>query len=408
MVKWIMILFATSCLISQTAMDVFSTLLVGAMIWMGIRWHQQSNRSHRLFYSVGIDWVFAVWFLIVGLGFLINGSPEAPWLMRMLEFKWVIIFYVMVSAIRFLNPGEEIVKPAAIIFGISCLYAVVIYFIGFDPLKENIYLTGEVFKRTGGLFSNPMTFAHLYALVFCWFLGYMLYAIQWREETWKYVFAAVIISGVSLILSFTRGVWIGMAIAAFLMTFMYRKRLGLFLLFVGTVAFGTMFQLWPSFQERMMFHMHEKTYDFERINIWKLNIEIWKDYPVLGIGYGENARRLPEYFERLQVPPDTLVSHAHNQYLHYLSGTGVLGLLCYLIVAAYFFILTIRVWRVASSRNIFHQGLLLGLIGAQCEFLVGGLTEANFEHSKVRFVVLFTWAMVVWLAYEYRILREKV
>ena len=126
------------------------------------------------------------------------------------------------------------------------------------------------------------------------------------------------------------------------------------------------------------------------------------------MGYGENIAALPEYYKKLGAPADMLVSHAHNQYLHMLAGTGVIGLIIYLVIVLYFLILALRVWYRLSSRETYHQGLALGLVGAQVAFLVGGFTEANLEHSKMKHTVIFLWALTAWLAYEHRVLRERV
>ena len=115
--------------------------------------------------------------------------------------------------------------------------------------------------------------------------------------------------------------------------------------------------------------------------------------------------------QKIGAPGDIVTAnpdHAHNEYLQMLSGTGIVGFIVYMGVFVYFLVLAIRVFLQIGSRQGFHQGLALGLIGAQVAYFVGGLTEANLEHEKIKHTIIFVWALTVWLAQEYRVLRVRV
>lgn len=124
---------------------------------------------------------------------------------------------------------------------------------------------------------------------------------------------------------------------------------------------------------------------------------IFKDHPLFGAGYGQNKFLLHEYYDKQGLPKDQFIGHAHNEYLHILAGTGALGLLCYLaILGTIFFQAFLVFWRTSSNQS-FRKGLALGVLGGQICFLIGSLTESNFEHSKVRFGIMFMWAISIWL-----------
>ena len=82
-----------------------------------------------------------------------------------------------------------------------------------------------------------------------------------------------------------------------------------------------------------------------RLGIWKMLLDTVPEYPWLGSGPGSTAKRAEMVFERY-VPEtgNTLkarVDNAHNEYLEYLVGEGILGLTLYLLLI----IFTIRRFR---------------------------------------------------------------
>jgi O-antigen ligase len=405
-----------SLLMSQTAIDVFASLLFLEMLWFGYRWHQQKSTTHSLFNRTGIDWMFVVWFLVVLAGYAVQGFQSGNWndnwYYKLLEFRWIIVFYCLLAAIRYLRPNSSWVRPIAIGFGACSLWAIIVWFLGWDPLHPEMTL--QTFPngalRTGGFLSQPIVFAHLYQLPLAILVGLFLTMLRWREKGTWIVGLSVLLGGIALLLSFTRGVWISFAAAVVVMTFLFNRRIAFGLvIFMGIAGFAA-FKTIPVFSERVRESVNGS--EFERVWIWKANLEMFKDHPILGIGYGDNnVEALQAYYKKLGSPEvllDAQANHAHNQYLQMLSGTGIIGFVVYMAIMVYFFVLALRVWRSLGSREVFQQGLALGLIGAQVAFLVGGLTEANLEHSKLRHTLMFVWALTVWLAYEYNVLREKV
>ena len=407
---WLVGLFSLSLLMSQTAMNIFATLLIFKILWMGYRWHQQRS-PHRIWNSTEVDWLFAVWFLIVVVGFAVQGFPGNYWYQKLSEFGWIFVFYSLITAFRQLEPDQAWVKFMAAAFFLCSLWAVIVWFLGFDPMRpgEPLQTLGDWGHRTGGFLFQPIVFAHLYQMPLAILLGLFLTMMRWREKGVWLVGLACAMGTVAIFLSFTRGVWISLTVATFVMLFLYSRRIAALAVVLGCVLFAGAYKFVPAVHERVNYGLHGG--DAERVWIWKANLEMFKDHPLLGIGYGENVFALDEYYKKMGAPTDVTPLreiHAHNQYIQMLSGTGVLGFLAYLGLMFYFLSLSYRVWKVIGSREVFYQGLSLGLIGAQVGFLVGGLTEANFEHSKMRYTVAFVWALVVWLAYRFNILRESI
>ena len=406
MMFWSLVLFALSTLVSQSAMDFFSTLLCLSVLWKMYAKYQGGEKPRDLIYSIGFDWIWILWVIWVGVSFLFSPLSDTDWLMRLVEFKWIFVLYAVIWSLHDLPIRPAAQVPAAILLGICSSYAILVWFLGFDPIHPDYDLAPwSGGHRTGGFLSNAMTFGHIYGLYFCFLIGPTLMALKWRSPYLKFLVPALLLTGIAVILSFTRGMWLAMAVATILMTFIFQFRIGLVVTVLGSLLMWLTFQVWPALAERIS---HTFTNGDERQWIWAAHWKIFLDHPITGVGYGENYRLLPEYYKMVGAPDGVIISHAHNQYLHFLAGTGVPGLIVYLMVLFFFLILNWRVYREFGPRDPFLKGLALGCLGAQIAFFVGGLTEANFEHAKIKYVMILVWSIVVWLGYETQILRRRI
>jgi O-antigen ligase len=407
----LLMLFAVSTLISQSLMDLFSTLLC---LYLAYQWAmaKKSGQTLSVVQSMGFDWLWAAWFVVAALGFALNTPPppETPdhfWIARLVEFKWIFILYFLVGAFRLSNFKEDHLKWFNGSLLICAAYAVVDYFIQLQgaPAGEDL--------RLGGLFQFSMTYAHSYGIFFCALLGIFFETYQTLSARKRALYVStLLVVGTSVLLTYTRGVWIAVFAAVVAMSFLWRLRNGLIAIVVCSAVAALLYIAVPSVRNRVDFTAKvanattaKESYDTERVVLWKTNLMIFKDHPWFGTGYGQNKFHLHEYYEKQGLPRDQFIGHAHNQYLHLLAGTGVLGLLCYLGLLGMIALLTLKAFLKFSREHLFYKGLALGSLGGQICFVVGSLTESNFEHSKVRFAIMIMWALGLWLWQEARRLR---
>jgi O-antigen ligase len=406
---WTLALFFGSIFVSQSAMDFFAVALVLIYLFQSLKGLSRHGLSD-LFVKSGAEWAFFAWVSVVVLGFAINSVPLERSLMRIFELKWILLFYVLAKFFSDSLPKEKTLKPWSIFAFVVSLYAVLVFFIGFDPIKGSDYpvTPAGIGIRTGGLLSNPMTYAHCYGMLCVLLLGPTLTKLRWRpkkELTWPLIASSVLI--LSLVLSFTRGAWAALAVSVLFLLALVGLRYFFMGLIVGGGSVGVLMALWEGFRQRIvMVFQFGNSYDSERVWIWKTNWEIFKDFPILGPGYWENKTLLPEYYARVGAPDGLLFDHAHNQYLHILAGTGSLGLLAFVSIFLWFLFLSIKTWRKIPVRYYWERGLILGSIGVQVFFLIGAITEGNFEHSKVKSLVIVAWALTTALSRQYRLLKN--
>lgn len=398
----LLLLFGISILASQSLMDLFSTLICGYLLAQMIL-ARRRGISFQPIHKMGFEWLWGAWFVVAALGFLVNQPPpvEAPphfWLARLVEYKWILILYFLVAAFHL---ADFKIKALHWFNGaaLACsLYAIVVYF-------QELQAHPDQEWRLGGLFQFSMTHAHVYGIFFCALLGAFFWSYKDLTRPMKALFSASLLAvGTSVLLTYTRGAWIGVLAGVLVMGYLWSFRKGLVLTLLTALIAASLYAFVPGVQNRVKFTAKmanaeeaKKSYDSERVVLWKTNLMIFKDHPWLGTGYGQNKFLLHKYYEKQGLPKDQFIGHAHNQYLHLLAGTGILGLLCYLGVLGIFAWLTLKAYLQTPVREAFHKGLALGALGGQVVFAIGGLTESNFEHSKVRFASMLMWALGLWL-----------
>jgi O-antigen ligase len=410
---WLLLLFLTATLCSQSAMDFFIVLLVCWFLQASV---QRKNPTLVNVMKSGFVKIVLVWIVIVAIGYINSfnnagfGSSEMNSnlvLKGLGEFKWILVLSTLIFVLdRLKDRIPLLLTQFSWSLIVASLFAIAIFFYGEDPLNHNPteHKWGD-FYRSGGFLQSPMTLAHLYVLYFSvlagWFIekfsgGKLQFKTLPYEEKLK--LAGAVLTGLAVLLSFTRGVWLG-AFAGFFISLLLVKPkvLGKFL-FGTSMLLATVLAMFEPFRERLFYVFNSSGYDSERFWIWKANWEIVKEHFFIGVGYMHNKNLVADILLRLGAPSETLVSHAHNQYLHFLAGTGILGLIAYLALWVYFLRLNYHALK-SSAISIagdfdWQKGVLIGCLIAQITFLVGGLTESNFEHTKVRYGVFFIWALV--------------
>lgn len=120
---------------------------------------------------------------------------------------------------------------------------------------------------------------------------------------------------------------------------------------------------------------------------------MFKDHPILGIGYWDQYRQIESYWPRLGLPADHFTSHAHNQFLNTLATTGLVGFFFYLSIIGYFLLINFRLYR--STNDTARKILFLACLVTQVEFHLACFTDVTFEYAKLRAIILLVWALLI-------------
>ena len=374
--KWILFLLGISWLAiftSQSLVDLSDLLVVVTALVLAFKKQEWKN----LVLAFKPNWLWPVWLGILLVGLLLNANLHSaqPW-QDFFEFRWILTFLSWVYILKNLLDHKKA-------FGVLGILTLVLNVVAFGIWLRNTE------ARAGGILGSIMSFAHSLAPVFC------LYAIMtltnWKSFILKEKFlygAVVVTSGILVITTFTRGVWIGSVVALLLAVFIWNKKF-----FAGVLgALLVVFVIGVSTSKRFSDRVFNRTSletesNQERKALWRGNWAMIKDYPIFGVGIGQNKSHLREYYDMFGYPETQRQSHAHNQYLQYWAGTGTLGFICFLIFL--FVVLRYAYYSYKDNQTSYLSHLQLGLLAAMICFLVGSLTESNFNIANKIFLFLF-------------------
>lgn len=212
--------------------------------------------------------------------------------------------------------------------------------------------------------------------------GYNIIYILWL---------AIIGNLYSLVFSFSRGAWIGAIIGLVFIILTKAKKL------IFVLIFFLLFwqQILPeSVIQRVDMSATEKDYQTEldaasvhRLEIWEHALTLFKQNPIFGVGLYNF-----KFFDGEKMWTST-----HNQYLAFLSETGIIGFIVFLTLN---FIAFKSGWRLFRfSKDAFNQGLGIGFCGCVIACMLSNIFGDRWSYFSLQSIYFVIWAMVA-KAYE--------
>lgn len=326
--------------------------------------------------------------------------------------RWMVLLFSSSLAIALVPPGRRGYRFFLIFISITACYAIFQSATGIDLTRPGSHRAVQPLDgmhapwRSAGWFGSPLQYGYIAGMHFCLPLA-MVLLLRKKREGWLFwgSLAAVVLVGASILTTFTRGAWIAVAAAALVMAWVAAPRLASYIAIGGTAVAAALALTFETVRTRLFQIVDPNHFsNNERLFLWRANWEMFKDYPILGLGYSENENRAGEYVARLGKP-DAFTGHAHNNYLQFLSGTGLSGLLTYLFIIGFMIWITYRLWKHLPESALWPRAIALGALGAQVLLHVGGLTECNFKAGATNHNFMMVWALAI--AFSYRQLRHK-
>lgn len=386
---------------TQSGLDIATVILFLATTFLIYK-----KRAEFVFRSIGIEWAFLGYVIVVILSFMINASKEAEWFRSAIKFSWIINLYILIYVFQSKSVEvKNMIKVLSLGSLLPTVYSLVSYHNGVD------LLTGRLNERITGLVNSSTYHAHGNAMLFVALVAGLSLCGNQLSRLWKWIAGfSTFLLGLSILLTFTRGIWLSVCLSSFLMVG-YLFGMKRFFQFFTAVLVASLLavQIWPRFSQRIQ--DTNLSYNHERIDLTRVNFEIWSEYPWLGIGYGENLRRVREYWDRphWNQKPGYIESHAHNQYLNVLSTTGVLGEVFFL---CFFFFFVLKNWKLLRQTSREQQPKRFAWLAicfwAQLQFVFACLTDVSFEYAKIRALIIIVWALVIAIDQKPAIVKESL
>jgi O-antigen ligase len=397
-IGWLFGLYIVSHLTSTAGQEIVSSLLLFSCLFvLGKEVIENKSLASLKGFQTGANWPLLGFMLWATIGSVYNWrqSGDDKILEYLADIRWMFLFFSSTFLLKrfFTDNIEKHFKLAMVATVIVALYGVIQMFYPIDLVRSttsNINPIGD-YHRAIGFFNTALTYAYCLGMIGLFAVAYLFNQPHGRFR--YYALAASVMTGLGLIASNTRGAWLAAIAAIFMLALLSPKRIAVRI--IGAMAvISILAMLDPSIRDRAISIVDVKntSSNLERIGIWRANVEIIKDHPVLGVGLGYSRRLVPQYYESLGIDSQ-FVYHPHNDLLDITAGTGIPGLIFYLWFCGFFLWVAFDTWRKCNNPEL--KSLALGSFLAQIYFHVGGLTQCNFSDNEVNHVLIFVWALTL-------------
>ena len=379
------------------AMNVGATEVLVALVLAAWLMRMVARREIRLGFSPWAFWLTL--FLGVLCLSLVGTTSLSHSVKEILKWVEVLGLYLLVAQEMDVRWTRALL---VVLLGTGALVALHgIYQFLFQVGPEGFRLFDQ-FMRAHGTFEQPNPYGGYLGLALPLALGLgtasVLRAdggVRWPWFVWAGGCGALMLT--ALVMSWSRGAWLGFAGAVATMVIAVVVRSGravvlgtvLVVLVLYTSLLLGVARIPPSIVQRFSdFVPYLGVLDvegreitdanfaiLERVAHWQAAWDMWTDHPWLGVGIGNFEPIYPRYALPLWPLP---LGHAHNYYLNIAAEAGAIGLLAYL---ALWSAAVLGAWQAARRVNGWRWGVALGVLGVLVHLGIHSLVDNLFVHG---------------------------
>lgn len=385
------------------ALDIGQVLLIAWLcLWLG----------HRIFQRRPIAKVKGGLVLAGALALVIlfaqgawTSASLSPWLREWL--KWVVIaVFVWHLALSAGAHWRWLIFALLMSAAANAIVGLYIFLGGSGA--EHLLILGRFF-RAFGTFGQPNPFGGLMGMTLPLALMGIYGQLAILRACWRkhrhlpshriiplafFIIVSILIFG-ALIASWSRGAWLGFALAAAVMSFAIPRRLSRRIALVcGSILLVGSLWLTGLLPQSIVTRLTTAAGDFftasdvrgldvtpinyavvERLAHWQAAVNMAEDRPLLGVGLGNYEVLYDRY--RLINWREPL-GHAHNYYLNILAEAGIPGLFAYL---AFWLMIIGLTWQIRSHPDTFARSIAIGLLGSWTYIAVHSLFDNLYVNN---------------------------
>lgn len=374
------------------AMAALSVLTLAALIIKSIisadfKWH---------FDGLGfLIMVFIAVYLVAGIT---SFAPKKSLSIWVIYLVFASAYFTITNLIRNKKQLENLLTLFVISGFLVCLYGIAQYVFGWDTAQA--WMDEEMFTdikmRIYSTLGNPNVLGEYILLVLPAAIGLM-----WTR---KGVLQKIVYAGISavmfgaLILTFSRGCWLGLILAAAIfITFAAGKLWGLALIALPVL---------PAILPESIINRFTSIGDMKdsstsyRVYIWMGTLAMIRDFWVSGIGMGSEAftEIYPFYsFSGIVAP------HSHNLFLQIIVESGVGGIAVFMLILIMFLKKMMTGWQYGGKGNPISV-MITALSAGVCGFLLQGMFDNCFYNYRV---LLVFWCVIGIAAACVKVLKRE-
>jgi tetratricopeptide (TPR) repeat protein len=149
---------------------------------------------------------------------------------------------------------------------------------------------------------------------------------------------------------------------------------------IASIVLAVVSLLFLAVGAKMHFLLHMRSFS-DRIKYWQTGINIFKIYPLTGVGLNNFQLFYPTY----KISEAMDVKYAHNIIIELLADTGIIGIAAFLLFSVIFIFFSIKT--LLKSYNLFIVSLIFSIVAIFSNWL-GEFNYANMAIAGMCFVFL--------------------
>lgn len=360
----------------------------------------------RLSWSDG--YLALIVFLIATALTIIPAESTVAWLTEWIKWSTILISLILVRHLATSHTWEWLVA-GIVLAGVANACIGIYIFLGGSGAPS--LLINDRFFRAFGTFGQPNPFGGFMGLLLPVALMMMVgYGLRWRQQLSQqyqnmtgllpllplmYYAVASLLIGLGLIVSWSRGAWLGFVVSMGVVIFSLPRQWWQRIIFSGLASL-LLIGIWysgllptsivdrvtSSVQDYFAFDdVHGATVTdanyavVERLAHWQAALNMAHDNPWLGVGLGNYEVVYDRY--RLLAWEDPL-GHAHNYYFNILAEGGIIGLSAYMIM---WMVIVYITWQCQRHPDILRRLFSAGLLGTWAYLAIHSLLDNLYVNN---------------------------
>jgi len=355
------------------------------LFWLILVLVRRKNPIH----SSPILWsfvIFAVWGLVSAVFSADPGYSAFRWCKNL---WFASIFLVVTDTVKNERKARILLTLTIATAGIAGLYGVFQRVAQLDFFRHTTYIS-DWGTRASGFFGSPLSFGYqqMQMLILSFVLAIYAAKSKMKRPVIWYCLATICLA-VGLALSGSRGAWSGLIVGVFTLGFCVSRRLGVRIVTAIIAAVVIIGVIAPNsyvvYRARTLLKFRQDNSSYQRLLIWKATLDMAKDYPVTGVGWGAYGKVYPEYC----IPEESIYMRttAHNNYLNSLAETGWPGLATLMFFLCTPLIIGLR--KTLGTSSISVRLICIGISSAIVALMIAGITQTWLFDAEVAMMFYF-------------------
>jgi putative inorganic carbon (hco3(-)) transporter len=299
-----------------------------------------------------VEYFLLAYFMVVIASFLVASEKNTAMSEITDLGKDIIIIYCILFALRQSQTWKQTTWLMLITTTLLCLLSV--YQLFTDNYQQTFFrmasiqmdraLAASTTPRVGG----PINAPNLWAQVLVAMSTLVVFRIIHEKQTIK-KFAAVLMLGIFLYIilnTYSRGAYLVLAIDAFLILFMVKKRFNPIVLIAGAIILVLLIPfLPPTYRDRFtsLFvvttdnGIYQDTSLRGRSSEMLTGLAMFAEHPILGVGAGNYKPNYQRYAQLIGIEFRAEARDPHSLYIQLMAETGLLGIVTFLAMIFFLF-----------------------------------------------------------------------